>query len=126
MFSDISLTRLEEVHPELARRIKQLDALLPSLSLQVTRGIATWPEQAAIYAQFLTEAGIVGLATAWTGGSVMHLWAHWGNLTAAEILSVLGVVWTAAQVWYRKFFAGTPWMATLAAFPAKKATPPKP
>lgn len=51
MLSDISLARLDGVHPELARRIKQLDALLPSQSLQVTQGTRTYQEQHAIFIQ---------------------------------------------------------------------------
>ena len=57
VLSATSLARLGEVHPELARRIKQLDALLPALSIQVTQGYRTWADQDALYAEGRTTAG---------------------------------------------------------------------
>lgn len=57
----ISLTRLQTVHPELQRRILQLDQLLtassPAIHLRVTQALRTWPEQAALYAQGRTAPG---------------------------------------------------------------------
>lgn len=57
MLSDTSLARLGEVHPELARRIKSMDALAPALSIQVTQGLRTWMEQSALYARGRTAPG---------------------------------------------------------------------
>ena len=57
MLSDMSLTRLGEVHPELARRIKNLDALCHALSIQVTQGLRTWVEQSALYARGRSAPG---------------------------------------------------------------------
>ena len=57
MLTDISLARLAEVHPELKRRIIQLDAMIPSVSLQVTQGLRTWGQQNVLWEQGRTTAG---------------------------------------------------------------------
>jgi hypothetical protein len=51
MLSDISLARLAQVHPELARRLHQLDAEIPSVNIQVDQGLRTWGEQNTIWLQ---------------------------------------------------------------------------
>ena len=57
----ISDTRLQTVHPELQRRILQLDQLLSitEIHLRVTQALRTWPEQAALYAQGRTTPGAI-------------------------------------------------------------------
>lgn len=57
MFTRTSNARLGEIHPELARRIRQLDEMVPSLSIQVVQGLRTWAQQEALYAQGRTTAG---------------------------------------------------------------------
>jgi peptidoglycan LD-endopeptidase CwlK len=57
MLTIISLARLANVHPLLRTRIIQLDALIPSVSLQVTQGLRTWPEQDALWQQGRTTPG---------------------------------------------------------------------
>src|SRR5277367_4118825 len=57
MLSVTSIARLDEVHPELKRRIVQLDALLPSLSIQVTQGLRTWGAQDVLWQQGRTTPG---------------------------------------------------------------------
>ena len=52
-----SMARLGEVHPELKRRILQLDALIPSLSIQVTQGLRTWGQQDQLWQQGRTAPG---------------------------------------------------------------------
>jgi peptidoglycan L-alanyl-D-glutamate endopeptidase CwlK len=64
-----SEARLAEVHPELARRIEQLAALL-SFPLVVTQGLRTWAQQDALYAQGRTAPGAV--VTNARGGWSMH------------------------------------------------------
>jgi peptidoglycan L-alanyl-D-glutamate endopeptidase CwlK len=70
----ISLTRLQTVHPELRRRILQLDQLLTASSLaihlRVTQALRTWPEQAALYAQGRTVPGPI--VTNAKPGTSMH------------------------------------------------------
>jgi peptidoglycan LD-endopeptidase CwlK len=57
VFNGSSLARLALVHPALQARIRTLDALAPSLSIQVTQGLRTFAEQDAIYAQGRTAPG---------------------------------------------------------------------
>ena len=70
MLSDTSLARLEEIHPELSRRIKQIDAMLPSLSIQVTQGLRSWTEQDSLYAEGRTQPG--SIVTNTPGGFSWH------------------------------------------------------
>jgi peptidoglycan LD-endopeptidase CwlK len=49
--SATSLERLSLVHPELSRRIHQLDSLIPSVNLQVTQGLRTWAQQDVLFRQ---------------------------------------------------------------------------
>src|SRR5271170_850293 len=55
--SDISMARLNEVHPELKRRMIQLDTMIPSVCLQVTQGLRTWGQQNVLWEQGRTTAG---------------------------------------------------------------------
>lgn len=57
MLSATSIARLGEVHPSLAQRIKSLDALIPSVNLQITQGFRTWAQQQSLYAQGRTAPG---------------------------------------------------------------------
>jgi peptidoglycan L-alanyl-D-glutamate endopeptidase CwlK len=70
----ISLARLQTVHPELRRRILQLDQLLtaqtPAIHLRVTQALRTWPEQAALYARGRTAPGPI--VTNAKPGASMH------------------------------------------------------
>jgi hypothetical protein len=58
----ISQARLHTVIPELQRRVTRLDSLLMAsplaVHLRITRAIATFSEQAAIYAEGRTSAGV--------------------------------------------------------------------
>lgn len=55
----VSLARLQEVHPLLASKIRQLDSILSaqSIEIQVTQGLRSWNQQAALYAQGRTTPG---------------------------------------------------------------------
>lgn len=65
----ISEERLNQVHPELARRVRQLaDAL--SFTIRVTQGLRTWNEQDKLYAQGRTDPGQV--VTNAPGGHSQH------------------------------------------------------
>lgn len=64
-----SETRLQEVHPELARRVRQLADLL-SFPLRVTQGLRTWAQQDSLYAQGRTDPGKV--VTNAPAGHSMH------------------------------------------------------
>lgn len=57
MLTVISLARLAEVHPALRLRIIRLDALIPSVSLQVTQGLRTWGVQDILWRQGRTAPG---------------------------------------------------------------------
>lgn len=70
MLSETSNARLGEIHPELSRRIRQLDAMLPSLSIQVAQGLRSWVDQDNLYAQGRTAPGKI--VTNAPGGHSMH------------------------------------------------------
>lgn len=55
----ISQARLQEVHPELAKRVASLfeQCEAQGIELRVTQGLRTWPQQAALYAQGRTAPG---------------------------------------------------------------------
>lgn len=65
----VSEARLQEVHPELARRIRRLAELL-SFPIRVTQGLRTWPQQDLLYAQGRTDPGKI--VTNAPGGHSMH------------------------------------------------------
>lgn len=70
MLSAISLARLEELHPELSKRIKQLDQMAPELNIQVTQGLRSWNEQDTLYAEGRTTPGPI--VTNVQGGHSWH------------------------------------------------------
>jgi peptidoglycan L-alanyl-D-glutamate endopeptidase CwlK len=57
----VSESRLAEVHPELARRVRLLNdkCVANGVGLRVTQGLRTWTEQAALYAQGRTAPGAI-------------------------------------------------------------------
>lgn len=57
----ISIERLKLVHPELSRRVYLLDEklLAEGIRFRVMRGLATFPEQEAIYEQGRTTPGMI-------------------------------------------------------------------
>lgn len=65
----VSEARLQEVHPELARRIRRLADML-GFQIRVTQGLRTWAQQDALYAQGRTELGKV--VTNAQAGHSMH------------------------------------------------------
>lgn len=83
MLSDTSLARLGEVYPELMRRIVRLDSYIPSLSIQVTRGVASWAQQDALYAQGRTVPGPV--VTNAAGGYSAHNFGYAVDLVPEDI-----------------------------------------
>lgn len=83
MFNDHSIARLAELYPELARLIEQIDAQLPAASIQVTRGIATWAEQDALYAQGRTTPGKI--VTHAPGGYSWHNYGLAADLVPEDI-----------------------------------------
>jgi peptidoglycan L-alanyl-D-glutamate endopeptidase CwlK len=49
VFSDTSLSRLDEIWPELKRRVLNLDSMIPAVNIQVVQGYRTWGEQDILY-----------------------------------------------------------------------------
>jgi peptidoglycan L-alanyl-D-glutamate endopeptidase CwlK len=68
----ISESRLSQVHPELARRIHQLEQYMiaEGIEIRVVQGLRTYAEQDAIYAQGRTTPGKI--VTKAPGGYSMH------------------------------------------------------
>ena len=84
MLSEISLARLGACHPELQRRIKALDAMLPSLSIQVTQGLRTWADQDSLYAEGRTAGGEI--ITNAPGGYSAHNFGYAVDLVPEDIM----------------------------------------
>lgn len=84
MLSNISLERLAAVHPELARRIKQLDSMIPSVNLQVSQGLRTYAEQDALYMQ--GRANSIGpIVTNAKGGYSAHNFGYAVDVVPEDI-----------------------------------------
>jgi peptidoglycan L-alanyl-D-glutamate endopeptidase CwlK len=83
MFNQYSQDRLAQVCPILARRIQRLDALLPSLSIQVTQGLRTFAEQDALYAQGRATPGAI--VTHSPGGFSWHNYALAVDLVPEDV-----------------------------------------
>lgn len=79
MFTQTSLARLGALHPELRRRIFQLDSLVPNISLQVAQGYRTYTEQNSLFLQVpkVTDAG---------AGYSMHNFALAADLVPEDIM----------------------------------------
>jgi len=65
-------------------------------------------------------ATIVGLATVWQGGVLSDFIEQYGTWTAQSVISVVVLVYTAAQVWYVKFFGTAEWAVKLGEWPEKE------
>lgn len=65
----LSESKLAEVHPELARRVRLLASML-SFPLVVTQGLRTWPQQDLLYQQGRTIPGKI--VTKALAGHSMH------------------------------------------------------
>jgi len=59
MMGPISEYRLNQVHPTLAAKIRQMATSLLPVPLLVTRGLATWEEQQAIWDEGRTTPGAI-------------------------------------------------------------------
>lgn len=61
MLDQISQTRLADLHPALAAKIRQMSEMLeldnPPITFRVTQGLRSWSEQLALYSQGRTTAG---------------------------------------------------------------------
>lgn len=57
----VSEVRLKDVHPELARRVRQMSDMLEleGITIRVTQGLRSWAEQAKLYDQGRSEPGVV-------------------------------------------------------------------
>ena len=73
MFNEASEKRLAELHPELATKIRQIDAMLPDLRIQVAQGFRSWNEQNSLYSQGRTSPGSIV-----TNAAPGHSWHEFG------------------------------------------------
>jgi len=96
------------------------------LVMFVTQAIKrpSWPSWVKLLLAFVVS-GIFGVASAWMSGSVLDITAHWGSLTAADVLAFGAVVYAAAATCYHIYFGDTSWMKGLAAWPWKAPTKTK-
>jgi len=88
------------------------------LSVLLTQAIkrASWQDGVkAVIA--LICATVVGIAGTWVSGDLLGLIDDWGSLTAEQVIAYVGIVYAAATVWYKAYFAGTGWMQRLAEWP---------
>ena|SRR5258708_6900172 len=68
----VSEKRLQEVHPELARRVRLLaeKCAANGITIRVSQGVRTWDQQNLLYAQGRTDGGKI--VTNAPGGHSMH------------------------------------------------------
>ena len=104
----ISESRLNLVHPMLARKIRQLYEILltdnPPITLRITQGYRSWAEQAQLYAQGRSAPGKVV-----TNAEPGHSWHQFGLAVDVVPLGLEGQPdWnTAHPTWQRIVAAGT-------------------
>jgi peptidoglycan L-alanyl-D-glutamate endopeptidase CwlK len=84
MFTNISLARLETVHPELKRRIIRMDSLLPEDNIQVAQALRTWSEQEHIWEEGRTIPGLI--VTHARAGYSAHNFGYAVDLVPEEIV----------------------------------------
>jgi len=92
-----SESRLSEVHPMLAEKIRAMaDALeAQGVSIRVTQGLRTWDEQAALYAKGRTAPG-----PKVTNASAGTSWHNYGLAVDVVPMTPLGPDWnTSHPVW---------------------------
>lgn len=80
-----------------------------------------WPSWVKLLLAVVVSA-LVGIATAWLSGDLTRFVTLWkdGGVTSNEMITFVVLVFTAAQVWYHKFFGEQGWAQTLAAIGSKK------
>jgi len=76
----------------------------------------SWPSSVKLVLALVVSV-FVGVASAYIAGDVFGLIAQWGQLTAADVMAFAAIVYTAASVWYHKYFKDVDWAKTLAAWP---------
>jgi peptidoglycan LD-endopeptidase CwlK len=104
----ISEDRLRDVHPQLARKIRQMADILelerPSVTLRVTQGLRTWGEQSVLYAQGRSQPGRIV-----TNAEPGHSWHQFGLAVDVVPLGLEGKPdWnTQHPIWKRVVALGT-------------------
>lgn len=104
MFSLTSEERLAELHPELALRARKIDALLPSLSIQVAQGLRTWAQQQLLYEQGRTSPGKI--VTNCPGGMSWHNFGLAVDLFPEDVIPGQPDWNTANPAWLKMIGAG--------------------
>ena len=81
---NISESRLQELHPELARRVRKLSDKCQAngIELRVSQGLRTWDQQDALYAQGRTEPGPI--VTNAPGGHSLHNFGLSADIVPAD------------------------------------------
>jgi len=97
-----SESKLAEVNPELARRVRQLAEML-SFPLYVTQGLRTWNQQDALYAQGRTEPGKI--VTQAKGGYSMH---NFGLAVDVAPVTPKGLDWDGKDPNWQEILAKAP------------------
>jgi peptidoglycan LD-endopeptidase CwlK len=104
----ISEARLQEVHPRLARIVRQMADILeldkPPVTLRVTQGLRSWSEQAQLYAQGRSAPGKVV-----TNAEPGHSWHNFGLAVDVVPFDLEGQPdWnTSHPIWQRLVRLGT-------------------
>lgn len=78
----------------------------------------SWPSWAKL-ALAIGVSAVVGLASVWLAGGLTSFISSWGHLSAAQILAVCALIYTAAATWFHRVYGSTTWFAALAWWPNK-------
>ena len=78
----------------------------------------SWPSSAKLILSMVVAA-LVGLAAAWLTGDVTRFVRLWqaGGVTADQVIAFATLIYASANTWYRFYFSGTGWSASLGAWP---------
>jgi hypothetical protein len=81
----------------------------------------TWPSSVKLILSMVVAA-LVGLAAAWLTGDVTRFVRLWqaGGVTADQVVAFATLIYASANTWYRFYFSGTGWSASLGAWPKTK------
>jgi len=102
MLNAHSIEKLAEVHPELARRVKQLAEIL-SFDLVVTCGLRTWAEQDALFDQGRTQPG--SIVTKAPGGHSAHNFGYAVDVAPSD---GVGIDWSGKDAKWNEILSKAP------------------
>lgn len=88
-----------------------LSGFFTTVIVQVLKN-AKWPSWLKAALSVVVSI-LVGAAQVWVSGDLLGLIPEWGEWSSAQVISVVVAAWVGATAYYKLWFKGKPWMATL-------------